>query len=173
MRPTTTMLRWAARVWSLLYRPLLFAIHSAIGSFGCGLARDFAIEFFCIDDNSFVRALGDLIHAVMRRNRKSQLAAFHLVQIHVHRDRQSGRGGGQVREVDVRAERLLTRPVQMRIDGFDAGPFEQADQITCRHHLRHLLKSRGFRVEMRHRFIGRYGVYELVPQSGLQRVFHG
>jgi len=35
---------------------------------------------------------------------------------------------GLVADIDVGAERLFVGPVEVGIDGFDAGPFEEADQ---------------------------------------------
>ena len=86
--------------------------------------RDLRVEALGVDHVALVRAFGDRVDAVVRRQREGELAAFDLVEAHVDGDREARRRRGEVREVDVRAERLLARPVEMRLDRFDARPFQ-------------------------------------------------
>lgn len=98
--------------------------------------RNFRVEAVAIDDDPLMRALGDLVDAVVRRDGESEPAAFNPVERYVNRDGESGRGCREVREIDEDPERLLLRPVEVRAQRFDAGPFHQPHPIAGGEYLR-------------------------------------
>src|SRR5687768_548525 len=102
---------------------------------GSGFPRDLLIEPPGVDHVALVRAFGDRIDAVVRRERERERAAFDRVQAYFHRDRHPRRRRCEVGEIHVRAERLLARPVEVRRDRFDARPFHEADEVARREHV--------------------------------------
>jgi hypothetical protein len=131
------------------------------------------IEFLLVDDHAFMCAFSNAVDAVMRNDREKEPPAVDAVERHVDGDGQPRRRCREMREVDQGAQRLFARPVEVRADGLDAGPFHQPDHEAGGEHLRHLLERFGLRVEVGHGLVRRHGVAELVGQAGLQRGFHG
>src|SRR3989344_7380703 len=73
--------------------------------------------------------------------------------------------------VDMCAHRLFGWPVEVRFDGNDAGPFQEADHETRGEHLGHFLKLRRFRVQRRYGFRLRYAEAKLMFNSRFQGGF--
>ena len=73
-------------------------------------------------------ACGDPILAVVGLHGKYELLALHGDQLDSGRDGETDRRRRLVADVDVRPDRLLVWPVDVRVDGPDAGPFDQPDE---------------------------------------------
>ena len=116
-------------------------------------------EFDRVDHKAFMRALGDFVDAVVGLDVESELAPLDVFQAYFYRHGQPGRGGGEMAEVDVGADGLLAGPVQMRVDGLDAGPFAEPDHEAGGEHLRHLLEFRRLR--------GRVAAPSWFPEPGI------
>lgn len=125
------------------------------------------VKFDCIDDEAFVRAFGNFIDAIFGFDVEAELASLDILQPDFDGHRQARRGSSEVGEIHVGADSLLARPVQMRVDGLDTGPFAESDHESGGEDFRHLLEFRRFGKQLRYCFGCGYGEPEFVGQAGL------
>jgi len=69
-------------------------------------------------------------------------------------------------EVYTDAHGLLVGPVNVGVDGLDAGPFKQTHHKAGGQHFWHLLEFSGFRVKKRYGFIFGNLIFKLIGQAG-------
>src|SRR5581483_7469238 len=98
------------------FRPSADGLHG-----GLGLLRNLGVEAIPQHDDALVTALSDQVHAVMRADLERQLAAVDGDQLGIDLYRESDRRRGQMRDVDMRAERTLAR-LQVRLHQLRTGP---------------------------------------------------
>ncbi len=77
-----------------------------------------------VDDVALVAALADQFDSVVGFDLEDQPAALHPDQFHPRRDLEANGSGGAVADVDMGADGLFGRPVEMGVDRLDAGPFQ-------------------------------------------------
>src|SRR5260221_5746542 len=97
---------------------------SAVGLF---LRLQALLESLEVDHGALARALGDQVVFVARVGAKADAPALDLGDLALDGHHMARWRGGQVRETDMGADRLLARPVQVRLDREQAGAFDQAD----------------------------------------------
>src|SRR4051794_29992045 len=102
------------------------------------LLRRFLLHTFhkarLVDHVSLVRAFGDRIDAVVRLDFELEALALYIGEADFHRDFKSRRRRRGMAYIDVGTERLFCRPIQMRIDGLNASPFQKTDHESRREH---------------------------------------
>src|SRR4051812_45456191 len=96
------------------------------------LLREALLEALGDDHVALMAAGGDRTDAVVRFDLEGELAALDGHEPGADLDREARRRRGGVRKVDVRAQALLARPVEVRLDELDAGPFAQRHQVAGR-----------------------------------------
>jgi hypothetical protein len=103
----------------------------------CRFRADLGDEFLLVDDKSLVPPLRDQVLPIVGLHREYELSAVDRQEFDGYRDLETGRRCRLVAYIDVRADGLLSRPVQMGIDRPDTGPFEQPNHETRRKDFRH------------------------------------
>ncbi|MBK6806459.1 MAG: hypothetical protein IPG84_17240 [Betaproteobacteria bacterium] len=120
-----------------------------------------------------MRAARDQVDAVVRLDLEAELAPVDADELRARGHDEPRRRRGLVAHVDVRAHRLLGRPVEVRLDDEQARPLEEADEEAGREHRGHRLEVGRLGVERRHRLRRRDDEAQLVLETGLERFLHG
>src|SRR5258708_37513388 len=111
------------------------------------LSRQFGVEFVLDDYKSLVLPLRDQVYSVVGAYVEYELPTLHGDQFDGCRNLETGRCCSLVADIDVCADGLLSRPVQMRVHCLDAGPLKKTNQETGGKHFRHRDEFFCFRIE--------------------------
>jgi len=91
---------------------------------------ELGIKFLFIDHEPLMPPLGNQVYAIMGFHCKDKLFSFDRDQFNANRDLQAGRRCRFMADIDVYSNGLLLRPIEVRIDCLDAGPFKKTNQET-------------------------------------------
>src|SRR5438105_2747134 len=133
------------------------------------LASDPRFELRLVDDESLMPPLGNDIDTIMRLHGKEKLLTVDGDELDRCGDFESRRRCGFVAHIDVDADALLIRPIEMRIDRLDAGPFEETNEKSGCENFRHHQEFAGLGIECGNRLRPRNDKLVLVAQAGLER----
>jgi len=136
-----------------------------------GLGGDFGVEFFLVDDEAFVAALGDQVHAVVGADGEREFPALHGDQLDGCGEFEAGWCRGFMADIDVGSEGLFFGPVEVGNHGSDAGPFEKSDQVAGGEDFGHEEEFLRFRVERGNGLRGWQDEFVLVTDAGFQCFF--
>ena len=89
----------------------------------------------------------------MQLNFKTEFAAIHLNQTYLCSYFKTGGSSSNVIDINMGAETLLSRPIDMGIQRLDAGPLDKADHKTCGEDLGHDNEFFGFRIKRRNALV--------------------
>ena len=117
-------------------------------------------------------ARGDLLNLVIAFNMKFQPPPRHRDEFNLGDDLATRRRRRAVAHIDMGAEGLLPRPVEMGDDRLLACPLKKADHETGGENRRHLPQLRRLRIQRRHHLALRQREPMLKSDAGFKGLFH-